>query len=215
MRGAALIVGLAVVACGKPADECQRMVDKSGPMFAAMAKAASREITGDDKAKIVAQCRRSLAGGHRDPVLDCVLGAAGDAAVRACYLNGFDGPAARSKQTEARRELAKLAKHAKAYYLARGEFPRGTAPLTPATACCSQPDGKCALPASAWAATPAWAALQVQIDPPFQFQYSYDSDGATFTAKAIGDVPCDGHPVTYTIEGSAPDGNPQVKVVDP
>jgi hypothetical protein len=71
------------------------------------------------------------------------------------------------------------------------------------------------LPASAWAAIPAWAALELQIDPPFQFQYSYQSDGATFTAQAVGDVRCDGHPVTYTIEGSAPDGNPQVKVVDP
>lgn len=211
----AVVVMAAAAACGKRADECQRMADKSGPMFAAMARTAGREITGDDQAKIVAQCRQALAGGHRDPVLDCVLGAAGDAAVRACYLKGFEGPAARTKPTEARRQLDKLAKHAKAYYLARGEFPRGTAPLTPAAACCGEPGGTCALPASAWAASPVWAALEVQIDPPFHFQYSYDSDGATFTAKAVGDVRCDGHTVTYTVEGSAPGGNPQVTITDP
>lgn len=210
-----IVVIAAVVACGKRADECQRMADKSGPMFAAMARAAGREITGDDQAKIAAQCRQALAGGHRDPVLDCVLGATGEAAVRACYLQGLERPAAREKPGEARLGLDRLAKHAKAYYLARGEFPRGSAPLTPATACCGEPGGACTLPASAWAAIPAWAALELQLEPPLHFQYSYESDGATFTAKAVGDVRCDGHPVTYTIEGSAPGGNPQVKIIDP
>jgi hypothetical protein len=216
VRGVAVVVVvMAAVACGKRADECQRMADKSGPMFAAMAQAAGREITGDDQAKIVAQCRQALAGGHRDPVLDCVLGATGDAAVRACYLKGVDAPAARTRSSEARLGLDKLAKHARAYYLARGEFPRGTAPLTPAAACCGERGGTCALPASAWAAIPAWAALELQLEPPLHFQYSYESDGATFTAKAVGDVRCDGHPVTYTASGSAPGGNPQVKVVEP
>jgi hypothetical protein len=214
-RGGAAVMVMVMAACAKRPDECQRMADKSGPMFAAMAKLGGRELTGDDQAKIVAQCRQALAGGHRDPVLDCVLGAVGDAAVRACYLKGLDGQAARSRPSEAKLQLDKVAKHAKAYYLAHGEFPRGEAPLTPAVACCSQPDRTCGLPASAWATIPAWAALELQIDPPLQFQYSYQSDGLTFTAKAVGDVRCDGHPVTYTIEGSAANGSPQVKVVDP
>jgi hypothetical protein len=216
MRGAvAAAAVVAVAACGKPADECQRMADKSGPMFAALARDANRAITDDDQAKIVAQCRQALASGHRDPVLDCVLGAVDDVAVRACYLKGLEGPASSPAQSEAKRMLTRLGKHATAYYLARGEFPRGEAPLTPATACCRQADQQCAAPEAAWAALPVWAALAFLVDPPSRFQYRYQSDGATFTATATGDVHCDGHPVTYTIEGSAPGGNPQSHVIEP
>lgn len=62
---------------------------------------------------------------------------------------------------------------------------------------------------------PGVGRAELRIDHTFQFQYSYQGDGATFTAQAVGDVRCDGHPVTYLIEGSAPDGSPQVKAIDP
>jgi hypothetical protein len=60
-----------------------------------------------------------------------------------------------------------------------------------------------------------WVALDFQIDHPNLFQYNYRSDGTTFHAEAIGDLDCDGTFVTYTLDGSAPNGNPQILLTEP
>jgi len=210
-------IALAVIAaaCGTPADDCQRMVERSAPMFAAMARAAGREIGEAATAKIVAQCRRSVAAGHRDPALDCVLAARDDAAVHRCYLTGSADDGAGVRPPEARLELARLARHATAYFGLRGEFPGGTAAATPPVACCDQPGRRCAVSEAGWAESPVWTALAFQIDRACDFQYRYQSDGQRFIATASGDPGCDGHRVTYAIEGSAPGGNPQVTTVEP
>ena len=118
----------------------------------------------------------------------------------------------RGKVSEAQLQLNKLAKNAKVYYVTNAAFPRGDAPLTPPTSCCTGPKGHCV--SSDWSAQ-AWRELDFQIDEPALFQYSYTSDGSTFLATAVGDLDCDGIAITYKLEGSAPSGNPSVKLSVP
>ena len=62
---------------------------------------------------------------------------------------------------------------------------------------------------------------KLQIHPatsrtdPSLFQDSYQSDGQTFTAKAVGDAGCRGEIVTYTMTGKAIHGNPVVEFTEP
>jgi hypothetical protein len=56
-----------------------------------------------------------------------------------------------------------------------------------------------------------WQSLEFVVDGPFNFQYSYESDGKTFTATATGDVGCQGKPSTTTITGKINDkGEPEI-----
>jgi hypothetical protein len=57
--------------------------------------------------------------------------------------------------------------------------------------------------------------MEFQIDEPFRYRYSYESDGQTFTATAVGDPDCDGKPGTYTLTGSVDNGNPKVELKEP
>jgi type IV pilus assembly protein PilA len=72
-------------------------------------------------------------------------------------------------------------------------FPPDDGPA-PAGRCCAQPGQQCLDPA-AWE-TPTWVALNFSITDPHRFQYTYDSGGvgrtALFTARANGDLDCDG-----------------------
>src|SRR6266478_1926075 len=61
-----------------------------------------------------------------------------------------------------------------------------------------------------WTSDPVWTALEFQIDEPNLFHYSYESDGKTFKATAVGDLDCDGKPSTYTLDGKSENGNPSV-----
>lgn len=118
----------------------------------------------------------------------------------------------KSKTTEAALQLNKLGKNAKTFYITNAQFPKGMAPLTPSAPCCGQPNNKCA-PAD-WSAD-VWKALDFQIDRPTLFQYSYASDGDTFNATAVGDLDCDGIFITYTLSGTADQGNPHVRLTEP
>jgi hypothetical protein len=202
---------LLLAACSKSSgDECQRMMDKSAPVLGDMARLRGREIGDADRKKLVAHCRTSLKEGKRDPAMDCVLAASTDTAVRDCYIKGFESYAQKAKKTEAELQLNKLGKSAKVEFMVNDAFPVGKVGPTPATPCCAQPDKKCAPDPQAWA-DPVWQALEFQIDEPHLFQYSYESDGKTFTATAVGDLACDGKPTTHTATGTVTaDGTPQV-----
>ncbi|MBX3154380.1 MAG: hypothetical protein KF773_00140 [Deltaproteobacteria bacterium] len=113
-------------------------------------------------------------------------------------------------RAEAQLMLNKIGKSAKTAYVENAEFPKGSAGLTPATACCSTPDKKCKPDPSAWSGSPVWKALDISLDEPHVFQYSYEGDGKTFVAKAVGDPGCTGTPITLRVEGSAAGGNPQI-----
>ncbi len=123
----------------------------------------------------------------------------------------------KAKKSEAALQLGKIAKSAKVAYITNAEFPRGDSTLTPAIACCTQNhDGKrkCMSTAATWA-TPVWQSLDFEISEPTLFRYRYVSDGKTFTATAVGDLDCDGVEITYTMQGTATDGNPTTELVPP
>jgi hypothetical protein len=209
-----LAIALVAIAagCSKKADECQRVIDKSAAPLTEIARLRGKELTADDRKTLVDQCRKALAKGQRDPSVDCVLAAKTDAMVRDCYMKGYEQYLARSKSTEATLMLNKLAKSAKTAFVTNAAYPTGSAGPTPATPCCAQPDKRCAPNPADWA-DPTWRALDVSIDEPFRFQYSYQSDGKTFTATAVGDPACDGKTVTHTAKGAVTaDGTPQVSM---
>ena len=104
----------------------------------------------------------------------------------------------KSKRTEATLQLKNIATRAKSYLIENGKFPVGSAPLTPDAPCCAGPNAKCHSTPNDWS-TPAWQALDFQINEPHLYQYSYSSDGTTFEALAVGDLDCDTVMVTYTL----------------
>lgn len=83
---------------------------------------------------------------------------------------------------------------------ARGERARfpASAPLTPKTPACKDGQRRRHVPDAKTWSHPTWRALGFSVREPFLYQYEYVSDGASFTARAIGDLDCDG--VTATFE---------------
>jgi len=118
------------------------------------------------------------------------------------------------KSSEAELQLNKLGKNSKTYFITQSEFVKGTAATLPDGDCCKNPGGTCAV-SDAWAKDPVWQSLDFQIDEPSRLHYSYESDGKAFTATAVGDPACDGKTVTITVEGSAVNGNPELKITGP
>jgi hypothetical protein len=206
---------LALVACSKTtkvSDDCRTIVDKSRTVMAEMAKSSGgKPVTVADEDKLIERCHDALANGKREATMDCILAAKDDDAVRACVSDGLKGYGDNAKLSEARIMLKKVGMNAKMAYVEKDQFPIGKAALTPVVACCKQPGARCAPTAADWA-LPAWQALNMSVDEPFRFQYSYESDGKTFTASATGDADCDGHAKTMSIHGAIESGN--VRITD-
>jgi hypothetical protein len=102
--------------------------------------------------------------------------------------------------------LNKLGKNLKVSYMTNETFPVGKAELTPPEDCCKGPNHKCPISEAAWSAD-VWKALEFSVDQEHMFRYSYESDGKTATATAVGDLDCDGTSITYKLEMSGgPDG---------
>jgi type IV pilus assembly protein PilA len=129
----------------------------------------------------------------------------------------------RSKKTEAALQLNKIGKNAKRYYSEASTYVTGTAgqlPAKPATGgCCggtgASPNHCAAVPAS-FAGDATWKKLDFQIDEDSLFYYDYNgSSSSTFTAKATGDLDCDGTEIVYTLTGTAAAGNPAVVLTEP
>jgi hypothetical protein len=111
---------------------------------------------------------------------------------------------------EAKIQLGKIGKNAKTAFVAQAAFPTGKVGPTPANACCSEQIKQC-IPSEGMWADPTWQALEFMVEGPFNYQYTYESDGKTFTATASGDPGCTGKPVTHTITGKVgADGSPEV-----
>jgi type II secretory pathway pseudopilin PulG len=106
----------------------------------------------------------------------------------------------KSKKTEASLMLNVIAKSVKMSATVDGALPKGRAPLSPAASCCKSPDRKCNAP-DAWK-HPVWQAIDFSLDEPHLFRYSYESDGKTFTARAVGDLDCDDNEITYVLTGT-------------
>lgn len=85
--------------------------------------------------------------------------------------------------------------------------------LTPARSCC-ETGVKCDEP-KAWQ-QPLWQELDFSLDAPHLFRYSYESDGRSFTAKAVADLDCDGIEITYVMKGTLDaQGNLSTTIVEP
>lgn len=112
--------------------------------------------------------------------------------------------------TEAQLQLNKIGKNAKTAAVEQAQFPVGKVGPTPAKDCCES-GGKCAPDPAAWSDA-TWKALDFSMDEAHGYQYSYESDGKTFTAKAIG---CGDHAGTYTASGRMEAGNAVFEVTGP
>lgn len=118
-----------------------------------------------------------------------------------------------SRTTEAVDRLAELYRRTQTYWSGQQVGPvapaRSTlhtlpppAPLTPSAV----PAGHAQLdPPNLWSSSPTWNALEFRFDQPHYFAYQFDSTGegagASFTARAHGDL--DGNGLTSTFERAA------------
>ena len=125
-----------------------------------------------------------------------------------------DAYKAKSQATEAKLMLNRMSKNLKTHFVERETYPAGKAGPSPAEPCCKGAGAKCAV-TSDWAKDPVWSAMDFELSEPHRFQYSYQSDGKTVVATAVGDLDCDGTTITYKLDmavGNA--GEPTVTFTD-
>src|SRR5688572_17811594 len=108
----------------------------------------------------------------------------------------------KARSSEASIELAKIHTASMAYIYEESRskpasFPAAQA-ATPAQSCCEYPGNKCPTNMDSWD-TPTWEKLHFAMRDAHYFRYEYQSEGntadggtATFTARASGDLDCDG-----------------------
>jgi prepilin-type N-terminal cleavage/methylation domain-containing protein len=127
----------------------------------------------------------------------------------------------RSKKTEASLQLNKLGKNAKRIYSETSAYVDGTESQTPEKpgmgGCCGgggKDPNHCAAVPDLFD-LPVWNELDFQIDEDFLFLYDYQGTTTTFTAKATGDLDCDGAELIYELRGTADAGNPAVQLIEP
>lgn len=115
----------------------------------------------------------------------------------------------RSKTSEATMNIRRLFDSAVSYYVMSSYAPDGTprpghfppsAPLTPDAPHCGR-DGEQYLPRPDDWSHPTWQALNFAINEPHYYRYEFISTGegpsAMFTARALGDLNCDGVLATF------------------
>lgn len=218
-----LSIVVLLAACDGGSDKCAKVYDKLAPVMEKMGGQGKKP----DRDKMIAECKDKIKEHpERAAEMDCILDISGEVTMdklMACSKPKLSGGKEglkdyqdKSKMTEAKLQLNKIAKSAKVMFAEAGKFPVGSAPLTPATDCCKGAGGKCAVDATAWSAGP-WKELEFQIDEPHLYRYSYESaDGKTFTATAVGDLDCSGKPQTFTLKGSVDQaGNPKTEMQEP
>ena len=125
----------------------------------------------------------------------------------------------RSKKTEASLQLNKIGKNEKRAYAENSAYTSGTAAELPgkpgAGGCCGGPNNHCAPQPVDFANDATWKQLDFQIDEPTLFYYDFTGTPTTFTAKATGDLDCDGVEIVYSLAGTAVNGNPAVVLTEP
>lgn len=188
-----------VVGC-KGGDKCEQMFEKL--------KTGLEKDLGHapDKDAMLNQCRAGL---EKHPesakMIDCVLAVSGEPSKE--DMQRCMDPEDRHTP-EAAKKLKKLAATAIEAHAKTGSYPVGKVPLSPAKECCfGDPSavktvGKCSVDTAVWQ-DPTWKALAFSIDEPSTYRYSYESDGKTFTALAVGDADCDEKLATFKMVGTA------------
>ncbi|HUQ01599.1 MAG TPA: hypothetical protein VM261_03850 [Kofleriaceae bacterium] len=213
---ALLAVPVALTGCGGPS--CEDAVDNAMKVYG-----FGGASYGSQRASAIKKCKDNS---WSEPLRACVKNASSRNAVDECErlatkgkssVEAYDDYMKKSKRSEAELNLNALQKSLKVTFIENAEFPRGTAPLTPATPCCEHsPDRKCPVSVSEWADNPVWSALDFELVEPSLFQYSYEStDGKVAIVKAVGDLDCDTTTSEYVLRCEAPDGNPSCTVTKP
>lgn len=118
----------------------------------------------------------------------------------------------KARTSEAGQFISKIYSGARAYYLDTPQpgftpldpqFPTAMTGTTPGlTECCDQ-GGKCAAEGTQWE-TPMWTALQFSVPDPHYYAYTYATadEFGEFTARANGDLDCDGLYSTFEMYGT-------------
>jgi hypothetical protein len=128
----------------------------------------------------------------------------------------------KSKTGEVHESLRQIQRGARMYFdtahvepgtmkVIEGQLPGPRAGLTPATPCCEH-GGKCQPDIAAWEDDPVWRALGFGLYGSHYYQYEYelDPDGKGFTARAFGDLDCDGVMSTFEVQGRVEGGELEV-----
>jgi type IV pilus assembly protein PilA len=121
----------------------------------------------------------------------------------------------KSKKTEASLQLNKIAKNNKAFFITNASFVATDGATLPAAngGACTSPSKK--MTVVDWSASPGWKDLDFQIDEPALFSYTYTGGSNSATAVAVGDLDCDGTPITYTLDMKSLNGNPSGTITEP
>jgi hypothetical protein len=220
MRWALLLVAL--IGCGgdaSPEMVCDHMLEvakKTGVPISAEGDPRARcvekqqrmkQLVGDETFKKVAACIMGKSDMNAimnecDPGKSAEGGGGGGAGAADEYIK-------KSKGSEALVMLKRLATSARAFAEERASgFPRiSGGPTPPLGACCKGDKGRCAPDPSLWS-QPPWSDLDFSIEDPHYFSYEYKAatDGTSFTARAYGDLDCDGTYSTFSMTGTAAAG---------
>ena len=110
----------------------------------------------------------------------------------------------RARTSEASQQLEKIYNAARIYFIER-QVPDSQAP-TPAVTCCAGGNSKGAVDAAQWK-VPTWEKLHFAIAESHYYRYEFVrtgvAAGSSFTARALGDLDCDGLYSTYEMGGAA------------
>lgn len=136
-----------------------------------------------------------------------VVGAAMIGLLAAVAVPAFMKYIKKSKTTEARQYVKRIYDGARAHYLDApansASFPKTSTPITPPLGTCCAQGGKCAPDPELWAHE-TWRQLRFSIGDPHYYSYQYEvaPDGQSFTARAHGDLDCDGEYSTFEMYGA-------------
>jgi hypothetical protein len=201
-----LAVAMALASCGD-APTCEvtiRAVVKNVDDFGATP--GEREI-----ANMVALCSREKWSPDRRRCLG--------KAKTAAHLTGcVSAPADKDgeggvRRSEAELNLSVIRRLANFYFVVHGHYPVTTTGLTPAEPCCrSGGVTKCPGEPESWR---AWDVLGFQITESHYFRYSYESDGTTYEAQAVGDLDCDTVTAAFELRGTSAGGLPEARLIRP
>jgi len=118
----------------------------------------------------------------------------------------------KARSTEARMHVEKIYNGARLYWMEPhslsgvvgalpAQFPASHV-ATPALRCCvtGGAGGRC-VPESAQWQDPTWTGVHFSMDDPYYYQYELTSSTNEFTARAIGDLDCDGVMSSFSMIG--------------
>lgn len=121
----------------------------------------------------------------------------------------------KAKSTESTDAVKKIFNGAKAYYNdppnpgvdpIKPQVPAPSEPATPVLGTCCGDGGKCKPSEANWS-TPTWISLSFSMSDNHAYMYSYEvpNEYAQFTARANGDLDCDGVYSTFEMYGVVDD----------